>query len=117
MTDVAGSVDGILSSNNPMNRIQDVWSLPDSRSYGKSSLKKVELFTINVTSKPSARESRERKSNEKKKDYAHSREIYLSFRRPESIRYEVVKKRKCHLREEAVVSLGHHRNSKSQFLS
>ena len=51
--------------------------MPDSRSYGKSSLKKEELFTVNLTPKPSARESRERKSNEKKKDYAQRREIYL----------------------------------------
>src|ERR671922_1075703 len=114
---MCGSVDWIFSSNNPMNRIQSVWSLPDSRSYGKSSLKKRRaLHNLNLTSKLSARESRERKSNEKKKDYAQRRENYLSFRRRESIRYEVVKKRKCHLREEAV-SLGHHRNSKSQFLS
>jgi hypothetical protein len=69
-----------------------------------------------VILKLSARESRERKSNEKKKDYAQRRKIYLSFQRRESIRHEVVKKRKCHFREEAVVSLGHHRNSKSQFL-
>jgi hypothetical protein len=40
--------DFFSSNNNPMNRIQGVWSLPDSRSYGKSLLKKEELFTISM---------------------------------------------------------------------